>query len=117
MVLKMQYSKTQWGIVQQEDMRRLQWFGGFISLLVIVVLLRIFSYQVWKRETWNGLAQKQYQRLVKLIAERGIIYDRNMQILAMDAPVFSIAVNPKKIKDIPWRSFGRNHRHISKNDY
>ncbi len=96
----MQYSKTQWGIVQQKDMRRLQWFGGFISLLVIVVLLRIFSYQVWKRETWNGLAQKQYQRLVKLIAERGIIYDRNMQILAMDAPVFSIAVNPKKIKDI-----------------
>jgi len=96
----MQYSKTQWGIVRQGDMRRLRWFGVFISFLVIVVLLRIFSYQVWNREPWNGLAQKQYQRLVKLIAERGTIYDRNMQILAMDAPVFSIAVNTKKIKDI-----------------
>src|SRR4030042_890929 len=96
----MQYSKTHWGTVQQDDMRRLQWFGAVMLFLVDVVLLRIFSFQVWKREPWNGLAQKQYQRLVNLIAERGIIYDRNMQILAMDTPVFSIAVNPKRVEDV-----------------
>ena len=93
----MHYSKTYWGTIQTKDLRRLQCFGIFISSLIVVVLLRIFTFQVWKREPWYEQAQNQYQRLVKLIAERGIIYDRDMRILAMDAPIFSVAADPQKI--------------------
>jgi len=82
------------------ERRRLYILGLVFSFLIVIVLFRLFTYQVWKREPWKSLAPGQYQRRVKLIARRGIIYDRDMNILAMDLPISSLAVDPTQIKNI-----------------
>lgn len=86
--------------VTKGETRRLLMLGVFFTLLLLVVLFRAFTFQVWKREPWDEMAMSQYQRRVKLIAERGVIYDRNMNILAMDAPIISLAMDPSQAADV-----------------
>jgi len=45
------------------------------------------------------MAPNQYEQRVKLEAKRGIIYDRNMNLLAMDLPVLSLAIDPTQVED------------------
>jgi len=78
---------------------RLKFTGLLFFLLTIGVLARIFQFQVVSREPWCSMAPRQYQDRVKLMAHRGIIYDRNLNILAMDAPVYSLAVDPSALED------------------
>ena len=82
------------------EKERLYILGLVFSFLIIIILFRLFTYQVWKSEPWKNLALSQYQRRVKLIARRGVIYDRDMNILAMDLPISSLAIDPKQVKDI-----------------
>lgn len=95
----MEFSKSNWELVREEEKKRLRLFGCFFSFLLLIVLFRAFTFQVWKREPWNTLAPQQYQQRVKLKANRGFIYDRNMNIFAMDLPVFSLAADPTQVKD------------------
>jgi len=91
--------RTQKGPAGHEDSQRLKGLGVFFSVLIVVILLRTFAYQVWDRDTWSAVAPSQYQNRVKLIAQRGIVYDRDMNILAMDLPQFSLGADPTQIKD------------------
>lgn len=92
--------RTNWEPAGSEETRRLRFLGLFFFILIIAVLFRAFTIQVWKREPWNNLAPSQYQRRIKLVAKRGTIYDRNLDILAMDHPVLSLAVDPTQVQDI-----------------
>lgn len=63
-------------------------------LLLLGVLYRTFSYQVLNRGPWleKLLAQSQSYEIIP--AERGLIYDRNMNVLSMNMPTTSLAVDP-----------------------
>jgi len=78
---------------------RLKFVGFIFVLLIGGVLVRTFHFQVISREPWSSMAPKQYQGRVKLMAHRGIIYDRSMNIMAMDLPIYSLAVDPSVIKE------------------
>ena len=78
---------------------RLPLLGLIFSSLVGIIVFRAFTFQVWKREPWKTMVMKQYQRRVRLFAQRGLIYDRGMHILAMDVPIHSLAVDPSQVRD------------------
>ena len=88
-----------WESDRNVDSKRIRWLGAVFSLLILVILFRTFTFQVLKREPWNSIAPKQYEHRVKLTASRGIIYDRHMNILAMDLPIFSLAIDPTRVQN------------------
>ncbi len=84
---------------KKTERNRLIWLGAFYSCLFLVILFRSFDFQVINRKPWSNLAPVQYEHRIKLIANRGVIYDRDMNLLAMDKPIISLAVDPKKINN------------------
>lgn len=92
--------KSHWEKTYKEETGRLRKLGMVFSLLLLVVLFRASQFQVWKRDPWREMAPRQYKARVKLQAVRGVIYDRDMNILAMDLPISCVAVDPSEIKDV-----------------
>ncbi|MCD4689223.1 MAG: transpeptidase family protein [Desulfuromonadaceae bacterium] len=73
---------------------------GFI-LAFGLIGYRALSLQVLDHELFEKRAQRQYQRIIQLPRQRGTIYDRNGQVLALSTAVDSIYVEPHRIEDVP----------------
>ena len=61
---------------------------------------RAFSLQVLHHDQFEKRARQQYQRIVKLPPQRGTIYDRNGEELALSTAVDSIFVDPQLVTDV-----------------
>jgi cell division protein FtsI (penicillin-binding protein 3) len=85
--------------IQKWEIRRVHFLRILFIILILTVLFRTYTFQVWKREPWKDMALLQYEHRVKLVARRGVIYDRKMNIFAMDLPIFSVALDPDKVKN------------------
>jgi len=88
--------------------------GVVFTVMVLAVLFRAFTFQVIHREKWTVQVESVYRKRVPLNAQRGMIYDRNMTILAMDIPVTSLAVDPSAIDD--YESFSDSLSRVLKED-
>lgn len=75
----------------------------FIYLLVAVVFLaifiRTFYVQVFKTENLKSLANNLWSRNLPILADRGLITDRNGQVLATNITTTSLVVIPNQIKN------------------
>ncbi|MDP4096941.1 penicillin-binding transpeptidase domain-containing protein [Paenibacillus sp. P96] len=73
--------------------------GGCITLFFLILLFKVFWIQVVRgaelQEQVTGLIQKSQV----LPAARGTILDRNGNVLAEDAPAYTVVVNPKIIQE------------------
>ncbi len=58
---------------------------GLSLVLWMVVIIRLFSIQIWHRHYYVRKDQHQSQRVIKLAPKRGEIYDRNMQVLVQNS--------------------------------
>jgi cell division protein FtsI (penicillin-binding protein 3) len=96
--------KINWEPVRKENVRSLRHARTAVCLLLIVVLIRAFQVQVLKVPDLRDKIPVYIGRAV-LLAKRGLIYDRNMTILAMDVPSHSAAVDPTVIRH-PERAAG-----------
>ncbi len=90
---------SQGSFIEKTEIRRLRFLGVLFSLFIVVILVRLFMFQVWDRDLWNALAPSQHQQYIIDIAHRGIIYDREMNILAMDLPALSMAIDATMVED------------------
>ena len=73
---------------------------GCIFLLVFgAIAVRAFCLQVLNQKKWQHLAEKQQQRIIPLLPERGTIYDRNGEEMALSIEEDSIYVQPAKVVD------------------
>lgn len=72
--------------------------AGFVVVFVLVAV-RAFQLQVIGQEGWEKRAERQYQKVIPLLPQRGTIYDRNQQELALSLEADSIFVEPQKISD------------------
>ena len=74
----------------------------FLFYVLIVFLLiiggRLVFIQTVEAERLDGLAKKQRLIKIELIPERGIIYDRNNEVLAISLDKDTIYANPKQIE-------------------
>lgn len=73
---------------------RLMLWRGAIILAVVVMLARLWQLQMVQGETYRIRADRNRFREVEVAAPRGVIYDRNGQILARNRPSFTVAVTP-----------------------
>jgi len=78
---------------------RLVSLGFIFPVLMLCVLVRSFWFQVVDRRPWLTLGDGQYEAREMLPAQRGTLYDRNLNILAMDLPGATLAVDPTQVND------------------
>jgi cell division protein FtsI (penicillin-binding protein 3) len=78
---------------------RLLAFGAFLFVWALLIVVRLVFLQVLHYGQWVQRAQRQQQRSVEISPQRGIIYDRNGQELAMTVQVDSVFAVPSEIPD------------------
>lgn len=69
---------------------------GIVAFLALGV--RLYQIQILKHDEYEAAAVEQQLRETTVVAKRGAIYDRNMNILAMSATVNNIYLSPAEIK-------------------
>lgn len=83
----------------QKRVTRLRTVAIVFTLLIVGLIARLFLIQLVNTETYVTLAKRQYERRVVLDAERGVIYDRNMNKIAVNLINYSFAADPSIMKD------------------
>src|ERR1039457_1756627 len=78
---------------------RILLFGAFIFVWALIIVVRLTFLQVLHYGEWVQRAQRQQQRTVEISPQRGIIYDRNGQELAMTVQVDSVFAVPSEVPD------------------
>ncbi len=58
---------------------------------------RLYCLQILDHEKLSKEVQKSQDRVIEILPERGIIYDRNLEKLAINVPSYSLYAHPKKI--------------------
>ena len=71
----------------------------FCLLWTGLILFRLFSLQIANFETWQEWALKEHFKEVIVASERGAIYDRNGNLMAVSVPAGSIYVRPRQVRD------------------
>ncbi|MCJ8011370.1 PASTA domain-containing protein [Paenibacillus sp. KQZ6P-2] len=71
--------------------------GGFITLLFVVLLIRMFTLQIVQGSSWHEAGVKKWSKESVIPAERGTISDRNGDPLAINAPAYTVVISPKVI--------------------
>jgi cell division protein FtsI (penicillin-binding protein 3) len=74
-------------------------FGVFLFVWALLIAGRLTMLQVLQYREWVQRAERQQQRTVEISPQRGIIYDRNGQELAMTVQVDSVFAVPSEIPD------------------
>ncbi len=73
---------------------------GFCFLLVFALIAgRAFYLQVLSQPDWQRRAERQHQKLITLTPQRGTIFDRNHEELALSTEVDSIYAEPRKVSN------------------
>ncbi len=68
---------------------------GWIVLLVLgLYLIRLWQLQFLERGAWQTRAERQQSRLITVSPPRGVIYDRNGEILVRNIPAYSVTITP-----------------------
>jgi len=78
---------------------RLIKFAGFLFIWALLIVARLTYLQVLQYREWVQRAERQQQRTVEISPQRGIIYDRNGQELAMTVQVDSIFAVPSEVRE------------------
>ena len=78
---------------------RLRLLLVMLLLVLGAVLLRVGRLQSTGGEALRTAGAAQWERVRPLAADRGSIFDRNGEELAMSVPAYSISVNPKLVVD------------------
>jgi len=68
-------------------------------LFTLVIFLRLFYFQVLRSSHIQKIATRQQEVRLKLEAKRGVIYDRNLKLLAFNLPVESFFAVPDSISN------------------
>lgn len=79
--------------------KRLALLMGFIVIFLVVLMGRAFWVQVVAAPALQEKGEGQSVRTIALEAPRGIIYDRDGEVLAMSREMASVFVNPSEVED------------------
>src|SRR5919206_1955673 len=66
----------------------------FASILFVVLAFKLWQLQVLASEDYQSSAEAIHTRSVKVPAQRGVIYDRNGEVLANNKSGFSVTIVP-----------------------
>ncbi|MFH1460450.1 MAG: penicillin-binding transpeptidase domain-containing protein [Candidatus Omnitrophota bacterium] len=69
----------------------------FFLLILLIILVRLLNIQVLNNQHYLELADSQHHLTLTLYPQRGLIYDRNLKVLALSLKVFSVYAEPRLI--------------------
>src|ERR687885_11056 len=69
----------------------------FASILFVVLIFKLWQLQVLASDDYQTSAEATQTRSVKVPAQRGVIYDRNGEVLANNKSAFNVTVVPNDI--------------------
>lgn len=65
-----------------------------------ILFIRFAYLQIWKHGDYHTLAEKNRIALIPIQAPRGEIFDRNGEIIARNAPAFTLEIEPHKVPNL-----------------
>ena len=83
----------------QKYNRRVNFFAIIFCLLFTAVVVKLFVIQIMESEKYKIAAKKQYETKIVLYPSRGLIFDRNMNLLVSNSYRVSLAVDPNMVED------------------
>jgi penicillin-binding protein 2 len=72
-----------------------------VGIVPLILIGRLWYLQMVRGENYRVLADRNRFREVDVAAPRGVIYDRNGEILARNRPSFSVAIVPADLPEDP----------------
>ncbi len=82
---------------QLKQRRRINFFFVALFGIFIVILLKLINIQIIDSEKYKIAARKQYENKIILTPYRGLIYDRNMNVLVSNSYQYSFAADPNMV--------------------
>jgi cell division protein FtsI (penicillin-binding protein 3) len=79
---------------------RTTFLAGGAALWASAVFSKLFYLQVVRHKHYAEAASEQQLEMVDILAPRGSIFDRNLEILAMSEPVDSVYVSPMRVPNL-----------------
>ncbi|MBI5428891.1 MAG: penicillin-binding protein 2 [Nitrosomonadales bacterium] len=73
---------------------------GFVMLLLVVLLARLFYLQVVRQSYYQTLAESNRIAVVPIVPNRGLILDRNGVVLARNYSGYTLEINQTKTADM-----------------
>jgi cell division protein FtsI (penicillin-binding protein 3) len=73
--------------------------GLILLAWILIIVFRLFLFQVVGHAEFEKLAKRQQERVVPIVAPRGSLYDRNGNVLAISSASQLAIVNPRRIPD------------------
>ena len=74
-------------------------FRAGVLLAFIVLTLQLWNLQIVQGETYRELADANRFRRTQVPASRGVIYDRNSELLVRNRPIYNITIIPAFLPD------------------
>ncbi|MCK0106143.1 penicillin-binding protein 2 [Marinobacter sp. S0848L] len=72
----------------------------FVVLLMTGLLARMYQLQVVEHDVYNTLSDKNRVQVQSVPPPRGLVYDRNGELMAENRPVFSLTIVPERAAPI-----------------
>lgn len=92
-----------WSFYHKEDLgglqRRIFYLYPIAIGIFVLLLLRVWFFQIIKGEYYKELSENNSMRSIYLNPPRGLIYDRHGRILVNNAPGFSLYLVPEDIRN------------------
>ncbi|MBP7526297.1 MAG: penicillin-binding protein 2 [Syntrophorhabdaceae bacterium] len=76
-----------------------KWCTLVLVITMTVLLIRLWDLQIMRGAEMRKLSEQNRIRVKKIVAPRGIIYDRMGKVLADTRPSFNIYITPEDIRD------------------
>ncbi len=91
----------------KDDLRERRVFAARAALLLMmafvlvgVLVLRLVQLQIWEHETYQTRSEQNRIQIQPLPPPRGLIYDRNGDLLAGNRPISTLAVVKERVPDM-----------------
>ncbi|MGC9467279.1 MAG: penicillin-binding protein 2 [Anaerolineae bacterium] len=78
---------------------RVALLGWGILLILGLLLIRLWQLQFLEGGSWRARAEQQQTRLITVSPPRGVIYDRNGEILVRNVPAYNVTVTPGELPE------------------
>lgn len=75
------------------------WSKRILILILIILLVRLWDLQIMRGQEMKRLSEQNRIRIKKVVAPRGVIYDKKGRILADTRPSFNIYITHEDIKN------------------
>jgi penicillin-binding protein 2 len=79
---------------------RLAISAGVVLLLFLILFARFFYLQVSQREHYHTLAEANRISIAPIVPNRGLIFDRNGEVLAHNYSAYTLEIVPSKVKNL-----------------